>query len=219
VLSAENLASIEEDGADLGRLVREHPDRPVPQYPGWLLSDLAQHVAWAQGRVVTICQERATDRIKGPRLPEGMDPADWYDETLGKLLDTLRSSDPETPVWGLGEMATIGFWERRMVIETAVHLWDARQAVGAETGVGTHAALAGLEEYQERVPFLGDLPALAVEPTDADRSWMFGVGDPVATLSGTASDILLRLYSRPSPVVLPDAWANTLDSLPPPPKP
>lgn len=219
MLSTDNLASIEADGAELGRLVREQPDQPVPQYPGWLLSDLAQHVAWAQGRVVTICQEKATDRIKGPRLPEGTDPADWYDETLAKLLEVLRSSDPETPVWGLGAMATIGFWERRMVIETAVHLWDARQAVGAQTAIGTHPALCGLDEYQERAHLLGDLPALAVKAADVDRSWVFGSGEPTATVSGSASDILLRIYSRPSPVVLPGVWADTLDALAAPPKP
>ena len=219
MLSAENLASIEADGAELGRIVRANPDQAVPQYPGWSLSDLAQHVAWAQGRAVTICEERATDRIKGPRLPEGMDPADWYDETLARLLEMLRSSDPETPVWGLGEMATIGFWERRMVIETAVHLWDARQAVGAAAAIGTHAALAGLDEYEERALLLGALPALAIEATDCGRSWLFGRGAATAAVSGSASDILLRIYSRPSPVVLPDVWAETLDALSAPPKP
>lgn len=219
MLSAENLASIESDGRELGRLVRSHSGSPVPQYPGWLMSDLAQHVAWAQGRVVSICQEKPTGRIHGPRLPEGADPADWYDRTLVDLVAALAAADPLTPVWGLTDMATIGFWERRMVIETAVHLWDARQAVGEPEPLSDHAATAGLDEYLERLPRLGELPPIEIEAVDIGRTWLYGVGEPVALISGPASDLLLRIYSRPSSVVLPEEWASTLDSLPTPPKP
>lgn len=219
MLSAENLASIEADGRELGRLVRSSPNIPVPQYPGWLMSDLAQHVSWVQGRVVMICRDRPTERIKGPRLPEGLDPADWYDRTFTELLEALRQAERATPVWGLLDMATIGFWERRMVIETAVHLWDARQAVDAPAPLSDHAATAGLDEYLERIGWLGELPPLEVEATDLGRTWRYGVGEPVASLSGSASDIFLRLYSRSSTVVLPVEWATTLESLPAPPKP
>lgn len=219
MLSAENLASIEADGRELGRLIRLHPDTEVPQYPGWLLSDLAQHVSWVYGRVVITCRDLPTERIKGPRLLEGMDPADWYDQSLDELLSSLRDADPSAAVWGLMGMATIGFWERRMVIETAIHLWDARQAVGDEMPIGDFPAEAGLDEYAERVGWLGELPPITVEATDLGRVWLYGEGDPVATVTGSASDILLRIYSRPSPVVLPEAWADALDSLPAPPKP
>ncbi len=219
MLSAENLASIEADGRELGRVVRADPNTPVPQYPGWLLSDLAQHVAWAQGRVVTICRDAPAERIKGPRLPEGTDPADWYDQTLEELLGALSKADPATSVWGLNDMATIGFWERRMVIETAIHLWDARQSVDAPEPLSDHAAIAGLDEYLERVTWLGRLPTIEVEAVDLGRAWRYGEGEPVASVSGRASDLLLRLYSRRSSVVLPEEWATTLDSAPAPPKP
>jgi hypothetical protein len=41
----------------------------------------------------------------------------------------------------------------------------------------------------------------------------------VARIEATASDLYLRLMSRPSPVVLPDEWAQAVDGLAPPPKP
>lgn len=183
------------------------------------MSDLAQHVSWVQGRVVMICRDRPTERIKGPRLPEGMDPANWYDRTLTELLEALRQAEPATPVWGLVDMATIGFWERRMVIETAIHLWDARQAVGQPAPLSDHAATAGLDEYLERVARLGELPPIEIVAVDVRRTWLYGVGEPVSVIAGSTSDILLRLYSRLSAIVLPEEWATTLDALPAPPKP
>jgi hypothetical protein len=50
------------------------------------------------------------------------------------------------------------------------------------------------------------------------RTWVYGDGEPAAEIEGTASDLYLRLVSRPSPVVLPDEWAAAVDGLAPPPK-
>jgi hypothetical protein len=105
------------------------------------------------------------------------------------------------------------------VIETGVHRWDAEQAFGDPGGLTDLVALAGLNEFETMwLPRLGELPVLEVKAVDLGRAWMFASGSPLRTVSGTASDLYLRLMSRPSPVELPFPWAAAVDSLEPPPK-
>ena len=135
------------------------------------------------------------------------------------MLIALEQSDPATPVWGFWPDSSIGLWEQRMVVETGVHRWDADQAFGVEGGLNGTVALAGLEEYARMwLPRLGDVPTIEVIAEDLGRRWAYGEGMPAATVSGTASDIYLRLMSRPSSLDLPPAWAAAVDSLEPPPK-
>lgn len=216
---AENLVSIESEGRRLSAAARSSPDGGVPQYPGWTLSDLAAHTASIHGRTVLICRDRPKERISAPRLPEGMDPIDWYDLTLEEMLAALREADPETPAWAFGPEQTLGFWERRMVIETGVHRWDAEQAVGRDEKLTDHVARSGLDEFDTMWhPQLGELPTMMVVATDLGQTWVYGEGDPAHTIEGTASDLYLRLVSRPSPTDLPPEWAEAVDGLPPPPK-
>jgi hypothetical protein len=81
-------------------------------------------------------------------------------------------------------------------------------------------ALSGLNEFETMwLPRLGELPVLEVKAVDLGRAWMFASGSPLRTVTGTASDLYLRLMSRPSPVELPLQWAAAVDALEPPPKP
>jgi uncharacterized protein (TIGR03083 family) len=219
VLSAENLASIEGDGRELGRIATGAPDVLVPQYPGWTLDDLIYHTAGVHGRTMIVCRERAQERVQSPRCPEGMSVIAWYQRTLEDLLGVFRDSDPTIGVWGFGPQPTIGFWERRMVIETGVHRRDAAQAMGEESPISELVAVSGLDEFGEMwLPYLGEVRPLTVVAVDLERTWVFGGSDgPI--VEGTASDIYLRLMSRPTAVELPSDWGNAVDGLAPPPKP
>jgi uncharacterized protein (TIGR03083 family) len=221
VLSAGNLESITSEGRRLVAAVRRGPARPVPQYPGWTLTDLASHTGSVYGRTVLVCRELPQERISAPRLPEGKDPADWLEETLEEMVAFLGASDPSTQAWAFGlESSTIGFWERRMVIETGVHRWDASDAFGEARGLTRHVARAGLDEFAAMwLPRLGAVPTLDVVAMDLGESWRYGTADPVDRVEGTASDLYLRLMARRSPVELPAAWAAAVDGLPPPGKP
>lgn len=219
MLLAENLASIESEGRRLSKAARSEPEGDVPQYPGWTLADLASHTASIHGRTVLICEELPEERVSAPRLPEGEDPIDWYDETLEKMLAALRDMDPETPCWAFGPDQNLGFWERRMVIETGMHRWDAEQAIGRDEKLTDRVVVNALDEFPIMwQPHMGELPTLEVVATDLDGSWVYGEGEPEHTIEGTGSDIYLRLVSRPSQVELPVEWAEAVDGLAPPPK-
>lgn len=219
MLSAENLASIESEGRRLGAYVRRDPLRPVPQYPGWTMADLASHTASIHGRTTQIVTELPTERIPAPTLPDDTDVADWYDETLEGMLAILTDADPHTACWGFGPDPSVGFWERRMVIETGVHRWDAAQAFEEEDRLINNVARSGLDEFTDMwLPHLGEVQALQVTATDMGRVWTYGEREPTAEVEGTASDLYLRLLSRPSPVLLPEDWTEAVDGLAPPQK-
>lgn len=219
MLSADYLASIRRDGDRLLALGRIDPDRPVPQYPGWTMTDLLSHTGSIHGRTIAVCRERPAERISAPRPPEGADIVEWFARTLEEMVAELEACDPNIPVWGFSPAPNIGFWERRMVVETGVHRWDAESAFGEAAPLTGVAAVAGLDEFGEMwLPRLGELPTLQVTDRDLGRSWTYGDGFAELQVEGSASDILLRLMSRPSPTVLPDPWADAVDSLPPPPR-
>lgn len=219
MLSAENLASIESEGRRLGDYVVRDPEKAVPQYPGWTIADLVEHTGSIHARTTLIVTELPSDRISAPILPDGQDLAEWYVENLERMLAALRTAHPDTPCWGFGSTPCVGFWETRMVIETGVHRWDAAQAFGEEDRLIDNVAGNGLDEFADMwLPRLGDVAPLSVTASDMGRSWTFGDGDPEEAIEGTASDLYLRLVSRPSPVPLPADWAAAVDGLPRPPK-
>jgi len=219
VLSAEHLAAIRTEGERIAELAHRDRDRPVPQYPDWVMIDLVSHLASIHGRMTLICRELPSERPTAPRLPDGIDVLDWYDSNLSEMLTTLEEADPDTPVWGFWPESTIGLWERRMVIETGLHRWDAEQAFGDPGSLTDLVALSGLNEFETMwLSRLGELPVLEVKAVDLGRSWMFASGSPLRTVTGTASDLYLRLMSRPSRVELPLQWSTAVDALEPPPK-
>ena len=219
MLSAENLASIESEGRRLLTFARRDPERAVPQYPDWNLIDLAAHTASIHGRTARIVTELPAERPPSSRLPEGADVLDWAEEMLEIMLAALRGADPGLPCWGFGPSPTVGFWERRMVIETGVHRWDAAHAFGEEDRLIDNVAISGLDEYADMwLPHLGDVQPLSLLATDLERAWDFDLGPADLRVEGTASDLYLRLMSRPSPVELPEDWATAVDGLAPPPK-
>lgn len=219
MLSAENLEAIRAGGERVLELARRDLDRPVPQYPGWVVSDLVSHLGAVHGRTTLICRELPAERPTAPRPAEGADVLDWYESNLAEMLTALEEADPDTPVWGFWPQPSIGLWERRMVIETGLHRWDAEQAFGDPGSLTDLVALSGLNEFGDMwLPRLGELPVLEVKAEDLGRSWVFSSGSPLRTVTGTASDIYLRLMSRPSPVELPRQWAAAVDDLEPPPR-
>jgi uncharacterized protein (TIGR03083 family) len=183
------------------------------------MAGLLEHLGGIVGRTSLVCRDLLTERVSVPRPEEGADIADWYEDRLNEVLDILRSADLEAPVWGFTERPVVGTWATRMVVEVGVHRWDAEQAFGEPLSLLDDVAITGLDEFADMwLPRLEGVGTLALTATDLARHWHYGDGDPDATVEGTASDLLLRLMSRPSPISLPQDWAEAVDGLPPPPR-
>ncbi|NLT54659.1 MAG: GNAT family N-acetyltransferase [Actinomycetales bacterium] len=123
--------------ADLGRA--------VPACPGWSVGDLLAHLGTVHRRAAGWVRSGRCPRTV-PAPPPG--PADgagsgdalwrWYADGWRDLRDVLAAAGPETPAatWSPWE-ATLGFWRRRMVHETAVHSRDVLEALhGGDGGPG-----------------------------------------------------------------------------------
>lgn len=212
-MPASDLDVIEYEGWRVIELGRQTPEAIVPQYPTWTLLDLVVHVAGVHGRTAIICETLARERVPCPELPSGADPFDWAAEQLAGMLNALSTADPEAEVWTFVDDPALKFWSRRMVIETGVHRWDAHSAVGEPVPLLPIVAGHGLDEFPALyLPRLGGVGTIELRATDVGRSWRFGAGVPEVLIEGKASDLFLRLMSRPG-VTLPTDWERAVDSL------
>lgn len=214
--SDEAIAVIEDEGRRIIELGRRAPDAAVPQYPTWTLRDLVIHIGGVHARTADICATLPQDRIPTPEPPADADAFDWAEEQLERMLDGLLTADPEAQVWTFVTDKRLRGWERRMLIETGVHRWDAQGVLGTPEPLLPLVAGHGLDEFPDLyLPRLGDLPAIELTAVDLGCTWRYGGGEPAIIIEGPASELFLRLVSRPG-VALPEAWERAIDALPTP---
>ena len=208
-----DLTTIEYEAWRVIEFGRREPERVVPQYPSWTLRDLVLHVAGVHGRTAVVCETLATERVPLATLPADADPFDWAAEQLARMLAALAAADPAARVWTFVDDPSLGFWSRRMVVETGVHRWDAQSASGDPAPLLDRVAIHGLDEFTGLyLPRLGEVPTIELRATDLDRSWTYGEGRHEARVEGTASELVLRLMSRPG-VAMPHPWEQAVDAL------
>ncbi|MCW2532259.1 MAG: uncharacterized protein JWP62_1829 [Blastococcus sp.] len=180
----------------------------VPGCPGWKLSDLVRHLAEVQHFWAWVVRTRATGPADYPRPPRHPE-----DELLGYLaaahaeLETaLAGADPAERVWTWAPQQDVAFVLRRQVHEAVVHTVDAEQVLGDVRPIPARIGLDGLDEWLEvMVPgALPDGPPPSAHPVvlhavdaDAERTLFPGTRPfPIATMTGTAGDLLLAVWRR-----------------------
>lgn len=120
------------------------PTATVPACPGWDVTTLVDHLGrvhlWAAAAARTGRQpDPYPDRDRSVPL------AQWYVACAAELRQTLAGLDPDRPAWTFFRPdQRAGFWRRRQVHETAVHLVDLLQAGGALPTRGLVAVLPHL---------------------------------------------------------------------------
>lgn len=201
-------------------------DLAIPPTPGWSMKDLIEHVGglhrWSSAHVKTLSQTRIRGRDIELNLPP--DPSgypEWLRSGIATANEIFRSADPDAPVWGWGSDNHARFWPRRMLFETTIHRVDAEFALGISPEVEAPVAVDGVDEFLDNLPHAsyfaprvdelrGAGERLRFKSTDAgvewtitfqpDRcDWDHAANGADATIEGTASDILLYVYGRPSP--------------------
>lgn len=223
----EFLASLEAEGGLLADVDPGALDRRVPSCPEWDLAHLVAHTSWVHRWVAYVLelpegQKPARDAV--PQWSEGDDVLAWYRWGFDAVLDALRSTPADKPVFTLAGVQPASWWARRLAHETAMHRWDAQQAVAGADGpapAGFDRALAadGVEEALEvMVPrrfdhagFGGAGQTLHLHGTDSDPAvpgeWLITVtpertewerghlkGDVAAR--GPLSDLYLFVWNR-----------------------
>jgi uncharacterized protein (TIGR03083 family) len=180
----------------------------VPGCPDWDLADLVWHLAEVQHFWGWLARTAATSPEGYPEPPRPADDelSGFLAEQTHELTDALARADDSDPVWTWAPQQDVGFVLRRQAQEATVHRVDAEQVLGQVTPVPAEVAVDGLDEWLS-VMVPGALPggppsgaqpvALRAVDAAAERTLFAGTADaPVATLTGTAGDLLLTVWRR-----------------------
>ncbi|MFI1094328.1 maleylpyruvate isomerase N-terminal domain-containing protein [Streptomyces sp. NPDC020917] len=220
----DRLELIEERSAALRAAAgKADPSVRVPGCPDWSVPDLVAHVAqvqrfWAATVAAGPALRPPADAEVPGREPSG-DLMEWSAQSTRVLLDALDAAGPDAGCWTWwaesGNPATSGAVARHQVQEAAVHARDAQDAAGTPEPVPAVVAVDAVDEFLHvgfgsmdgwphapaRVRLVSDEgPAwmLILDETGASvvRGGAGGAPQVGATLSGSASDLLLGLYRR-----------------------
>lgn len=204
------------DGDALLEAARSDLGRRVPACPEWTARELVVHMGGVHRFWGDIAARRLADPSEARADPPPDDDAgmvSWYGDGLDRLVDILAAAGPNEPVWSWSARKEIGFIQRRMPQETAVHRWDAQDAAGDPEPVDGELAVDGVDEWlevfgaaQDRRPE-GAGETIHLHRTDGEGEWLIRVqpdgievtrghekGD--AALRGSSSDLLLALWRR-----------------------
>ena len=199
----------------------------VPTCPEWTVLDLAHHVGdflgfWTH----VLCEGTGSEKPDHPSAPGADHTPAWLSALADHMVDQLRLTRADTPVWTwFDDDQTAGFVGRRVVNELAIHRYDAQSARGTCAPIDAPLAVDGIDETFEalvgRRPRTGvptgqtlhlhgtdkDLPALQdaraewhvtllPDRVDVARTRTHAEGD--LALRGAVSDLELLLYNRPT---------------------
>lgn len=216
----DHLAQFERTAAELAEaFAATDPAAAVPNCPGWTVADLALHIGAGQRWAASILLSGTSQRVPSVHRTTAS-WSDWYAGTTAALVAAIKAVDPEEPCWNFAPVDQLaGFWVRRRLHETVVHLVDAQQAASTGTELSIPPAIAadGVDEvfgvFLPRMLMRG-FPtavdaAVGVRATDTGDEWtLTPVGDDrppqvdrgraegAAVISGTASELLLTLWRR-----------------------
>jgi uncharacterized protein (TIGR03083 family) len=227
------LASAAHDGSDLIAAATGDWDCRIPDCPAWNAAELVGHMgsilAWMATIVTTGRAVARTDREPPPAGRSTL--AAWYEGHLARTLAVMGQADPDAPAWTFSSRGDhrVGWWQRRLAVEIAIHRWDVQYATAAGSGVPPRGvdglvAAAGIGEFlTEFLPGLLDAAdphvseglrgTLQLDPADQDgetghwrvdldaRALATAAHSPGGTvIRGSCSDLLLWLTNRhPSP--------------------
>jgi uncharacterized protein (TIGR03083 family) len=187
------------------------PATPVPWCGRWKVRDLVIHLArihhWAAAQAR---RDREVPLGRGP-----FDLVELYARCAGELRQTLASLDPDARAWTLldqgvpraEQTGTVRFWHRRQALETLVHTWDLRTAIGLGYDPGTDDWLDCLDEVvtvmHPRQIRLGRIQPpqarIRFRPDGVDRAWeLSGAPDgaPLVSVTGPAITLALLVWGR-----------------------
>ncbi len=180
---------------------------PVGACPGWDLAGLAAHLGGVHAWATHAVRAHSPDH-EPARAPSGRRALSaWYRAQAADLIATLEDAGETGPAWTLHPPdGRAGFWRRRQVHETRMHLWDARTAAGLSDAIEPALARDGLTEVRDvfypRQLRLGRVAPLArtlvLVPADVDAPPVrFGAGHSVEVRA--PADTLLRLVWHREP--------------------
>lgn len=143
------LDHIRDDGDLVAATAPRGLHLPIPACPGWDVSEVVAHLADVYDHKVTamrlgrrpVAGEWITDE------PFGKSTVEWFEDEHAKLLAELEAHQPKDPAWSWWPPdQTVGFWYRRMALETVVHRVDVEAQFGPPSAIDEDLAIDGIDE-------------------------------------------------------------------------
>jgi uncharacterized protein (TIGR03083 family) len=205
------------------------PATPVPSCPGWTVADLASHVAQVYLHKAECIRLNAYPDPWPPE-PSGEPPLAHLERAWTTLTEVFATHAPTDPAktW-FDPRQTVGWWIRRMALETVIHRVDAELAVGSVTPIPEDLALDGIdellaifvgygstrwpEEFAANIEAgKGDRLRVVAQTPDGPRAWLATVtgdgvtvvedgagGEAEVTATGEADAVLRWVWNRAAP--------------------
>ena len=158
------------DAARFATAARKDLESPVPSCPGWTVDVLLGHLTMVvrfQGAMLRLLPPDGPAPVDLNMASEGRVEA--FEEAADATAAAMATTDPSVAVWTWSPNHTAGFWIRRVAQETAVHRWDAENAVGETSPIDPELAADGIAELLEEFVPSGRLPLLAPDGTVVQR--------------------------------------------------
>lgn len=229
--SAARMAWLQSEADTLVHAVQRGADglaAPVPTCPGWSVRDVLEHLGYVYRHKIECIRQQAEPKPWPPQPPPPdwtlEDPVAFVRDSLADLVGELGTHRPQDRAytWFPADQS-VGFWIRRMALETAVHRVDVQSAYGQVTAVEDEEAVDGIDEILHvmlagdwgEAPFADTVAGVGgtVAVRTGDRAWLVGVHAEVvevtgpqrgdvrpgrvdATVSGEPSEVLLWLWGR-----------------------
>ena len=211
---------IESETARLVDLAQTAPlDANVATCGSWSLSDLISHTSRVHRMAAAAL--RGDELVNGSPQTHSFDPAsqslaDYVRSGLDELRSAIAQTDPQAQTWTFAGPRPALFWPRRMAAETAVHRWDAENAIGVAAGFDPQHAVDMIDEffdvYVPRKPpeaFADERGrTLHLHANDADGEWVItrhpdhidiekAHAKSTTAVRGGASSLVLFVWNRP----------------------
>ena len=218
-------AHLRTDAVRFLEIVADHGfEHRVPSCPDWNLGDLTWHLGGVWNRWGRIVSEGVTtlegvQAIGTPVRPADDLLLDWVTAAHTSMFSALVRTSDDTDVWTWTGSNQPEIWvERRMTQETAVHRWDAANAVGIPYDIPAAVAADGIDEFltwfaarlvaENAAPVGGSIHLHCTDTDAGSGEWLVsrldgsGIeftrehakGD--AAVRGRANDLLLWLWRR-----------------------
>ena len=214
--TADFVDALDRDGNELAKVAKDRLDSIVPSCPGWTISDLVWHTTRVHNAHCQIVRDgvQGFDKLVPVKRAEDDDLIKTYSAGLQELIGVANNADPEATIWSWTGPVRSSWAIRRVAHETAVHAWDAANAVDLGVAIESELASDGIDEFLENFLPRGRKGALAVggsvhiHCTDVVGEWTITQSDSGAfvvlgehskgtcAIRGAASDVLLALWRR-----------------------
>ena len=221
VSRAANLAKFNNDALRFIDVASTCLDARVANCGDWTVRELSVHVGEMYANAHANVVSGSMDPVDPASIGNNGDSPGNELATLRQryqaIADALGATAAHDPAWSWTMDKTMGFYYRRMVQETAVHLWDLLDAAGTPEPLDGEFACDGINElfdltYPNILTRGVSQPtgSLHLHRTDGAGEWTASVVDGKivvdkqhakadAAVKGSASDLNLLLWERVAP--------------------